>query len=55
MLAIVAAVLFAIALIFELAALSVPVLTSTVLMTAGLLFLALFMAGVGSRTYARRR
>lgn len=55
MLAIVAAVFFGIALIFDLASLAVPVLTSSVLVTAGLLCLALFLAGVGSRSYAGRR
>ncbi|MDT7589300.1 MAG: hypothetical protein QOE32_6850 [Pseudonocardiales bacterium] len=47
MLAIVAAVLFLIALIFELAGITLSVVTATVLLTAGLLFLALFLAGVG--------
>jgi hypothetical protein len=47
MLAIVAAVLFLLALIFELAGITLSVITATVLLTAGLLCLALFMAGVG--------
>jgi hypothetical protein len=47
MLAIVAAVFFLIALIFELAGITLSVVTATVLLTAGLLFLALFLAGVG--------
>ena len=55
MFAVVAAVLFAIALIFELAGLSVQVLTSTLLVTAGLLCLALYFAGVGSREVVYRR
>ena len=50
MLAMVAAVLFLIALIFELYGLSLGVLTATVLVTAGLLCLALSMAGVGARS-----
>lgn len=56
MLAIVAAVLFALALIFELAGFSLEVITSSLLVTAGLLCLALYFAGVGSRqvTYRRR-
>jgi hypothetical protein len=55
MLAVVAAVLFALALIFELAGISVEVITSTLLVTAGLLFLALHLAGVGSRQATGRR
>jgi hypothetical protein len=47
MLAIVAAVLFLLALIFELAGIALSVITATVLLTAGLLCLALFMAGIG--------
>ncbi|HEY0578670.1 MAG TPA: hypothetical protein VGD73_31595 [Pseudonocardia sp.] len=47
MLAIVAAVLFLLALIFELVGISLAVITATVLVTAGLLCLALFLAGVG--------
>ncbi|HEX4248311.1 MAG TPA: hypothetical protein VH008_10630 [Pseudonocardia sp.] len=56
MLAIVAAVLFLLALIFELASISLGVFTATVLLTAGLLCLALFMAGVGgaARQFGRR-
>lgn len=56
MLAIVAAVLFALALIFELAGFALEVITSSLLVTAGLLCLALYFAGVGSRqvTYRRR-
>jgi hypothetical protein len=56
MLAVVAAVLFGLALLFELVGISIQVITSTVLVTAGLLCLALFSAGVGSRqvTYRRR-
>ncbi|HEY0573150.1 MAG TPA: hypothetical protein VGD73_03540 [Pseudonocardia sp.] len=48
MLAIVAAVLFLAALVFELSGFALGVLTATVLVTAGLLCLALQMAGVGS-------
>lgn len=56
MLAVVSAVLFALALIFQLAGVSLAVFTSEVLVTAGLLCLALYFAGVGSRTvtYSRR-
>lgn len=58
MLAIVAAVLFLIALVFELAALALGVLDALVFITAGLLCLALHLAGVGSsslRGQLRRR
>jgi hypothetical protein len=56
MLAIVAAVLFVIALIFELAGITLGVFTATVIVTAGLLCLALHLAGVGAgmRSFARR-
>lgn len=56
MLAVVAAVLFALALVFELASLSLSMITSSLLVTAGLLCLALYFAGVGARevTYRRR-
>jgi hypothetical protein len=56
MLAVVAAVLFALALLFELASLSLSVITSSLLVTAGLLCLALYFTGVGARqvTYRRR-
>jgi hypothetical protein len=55
MLAVVAAVLFGLALIFELAGISLEVITSTVLVTAGLLCVALYFAGVGSREVVYRR
>ncbi len=59
MTAIIAAVLFGLALIFELAHVSLSVITSTVLVTAGLLCVALHFAGVGNtvhvRSYRRRR
>ena len=55
MTAIVAAVLFALALLFQLAHLSVSILTADVLITAGLLCVALHMAGVGTRRYSRSR
>ena len=59
MTAIVAAVLFGLALLFQLLNLSVSVITATVLITAGLLCVALHLAGVGSsvrvRGYSRRR
>jgi hypothetical protein len=57
--AIIAAVLFALALLFQLANFSISVITATVLVTAGLLCVALHMAGVGNtvrvRGYTRRR
>ncbi|WP_169747811.1 hypothetical protein [Pseudonocardia acaciae] len=49
MLATVAAVLFLIALIFQLAGLGLGPVSATVLVTAGLLCLALDLAGVGPR------
>jgi hypothetical protein len=58
MTAIVAAVLFGLALLFELAGFSIVIITSQVLIVAGLLCLALHMAGVGTRSYSggwRRR
>jgi hypothetical protein len=56
MLAVVAAVLFGLALLFQLAGISLAMINSTVLMFAGLFCLALYFAGVGSRqvTYRRR-
>lgn len=48
MLAIVAAVLFLIALIFQLANITVAMITATVLVIAGLLCVALHLAGVGA-------
>jgi hypothetical protein len=57
--AIIAAVLFGIALLFQLFNISLSVITANVLITAGLLCLALHLAGVGSavrvRGYTRRR
>jgi hypothetical protein len=53
MLAIIAAVLFLIALIFQLAGIALNVITATVLVTAGLLCLALHVAGVGPRRFGR--
>lgn len=57
MTALIAAVLFGIALIFQLFSIGIPVLTADVLITAGLLCVALHLAGVGStrRSYSRRR
>ncbi|HEX6499235.1 MAG TPA: hypothetical protein VF054_09420 [Micromonosporaceae bacterium] len=58
MLAIIAAILFALALLFELARLGGDVINSGTLTTAGLLCLALHLAGIGSgwrRGWARRR
>ena len=49
MLAIAAAVLFLVALIFQLGGITLSVITATVLVTAGLLCIALHMAGVGGR------
>jgi len=55
--ALIAAILFAIALIFQLFSISLSVITAEVLITAGLLCVALHLAGVGStrRSYSRRR
>jgi len=55
MLAIIAAVLFGLALIFELAGISLDIITSQVLVVAGLLCVALHLAGVGARTSGWRR
>jgi hypothetical protein len=55
MLAVVAAVLFGLALLFELVGISIEVITSTVLVTAGLFCLALYFAGVGARQVSYRR
>jgi hypothetical protein len=59
MAAIVAAVLFGLALLFQLLNFSISMITATVLITAGLLCVALHLAGVGSgvrvRGYTRRR
>jgi hypothetical protein len=56
MVAIVAAVLFLIALILELTGFSLGILTATVFITAGLLCVALHLAGVGANrsVFARR-
>ncbi|HTK66518.1 MAG TPA: hypothetical protein VL595_29345 [Pseudonocardia sp.] len=53
MLALIAAILFLIALIFELAAIALGPLTATVLTTAGLLCVALYLAGIGGRHWRR--
>lgn len=58
MTAIVAAVLFGLALIFELTGFSIEIISSQVLVIAGLLCIALHLAGVGTRSYSggwRRR
>ncbi|MGI5127855.1 hypothetical protein ACQEVB_13675 [Pseudonocardia sp. CA-107938] len=59
MTAVIAAVLFGLALIFQLANVSLSIITPTVLVTAGLLCVALHYAGVGKtvhvRSYRRRR
>ena len=54
MIAIAAAVLFTIALIFELAGLTFSALTPTVLLTLGAICVALHLAGIGHRRVARR-
>jgi hypothetical protein len=54
MVAIAAAVLFGLALIFRLANVSLEVITWDVLMLAGLLCVGLHLAGVGTRRRARR-
>ena len=53
MLAIIAAVLFLVALILELAAISLGTLTAQVFITAGLLCVALYLAGIGGRHWRR--
>jgi hypothetical protein len=57
--AIIAAVLFGLALLFQLLGVGLGVITAQVLITAGLLCVALHLAGVGSsvrvRGYTRRR
>ncbi|HWM60034.1 MAG TPA: hypothetical protein VNO83_19570, partial [Pseudonocardia sp.] len=57
--AIIAAVLFGLALLFQLANISLSIITAEVLVTAGLLCVALHLAGVGNsvrvRGYTRRR
>jgi hypothetical protein len=54
MVAIAAAVLFGLALIFELISYSVSVFTPQTLTTAGLLCVALHLAGIGTTRPARR-
>ncbi len=53
MVAIVGAVLFGLALLFQLLGISVSVITADVLITAGLLCVALHLAGVGTSRRAR--
>jgi hypothetical protein len=55
MLAIVAAIVFAIALLFDLADISSDAFNNTTLMVLGLLLLALHLAGVGTSTAWRGR
>jgi hypothetical protein len=57
MIAIVAAVLFGLALIFQLAGFALDAVSADVLVTAGLLCVALHLAGVGTsrRGWSRRR
>ena len=53
MLALIGAVLFLVALILELAGISLGTLTDQVFVTAGLLCVALYMAGIGGRHWRR--
>ncbi|MGQ0575424.1 MAG: hypothetical protein ACT4RN_14630 [Pseudonocardia sp.] len=55
MLAIVAAVLFGIALVLQLVGNVLGPLTADLFLTAGLLCTALFLAGIGTRSYGRSR
>ncbi|MCX6464311.1 MAG: hypothetical protein NTW05_12095 [Pseudonocardiales bacterium] len=59
MVATIGAVLFGLALLFRLAGFALSVITAEVLVTAGLLCVALHLAGVGNtvtvRSYRRRR
>ncbi len=55
MLAIVAAVVFALALLLALLSVSLGPISVEVLLLLGLLCVALYLAGVGSRSYGRRR
>jgi hypothetical protein len=55
MFALIAAVLFAIALLLDLLKTSLGVITSGTLMLAGLVFLALHFAPLSERVYRRRR
>jgi hypothetical protein len=55
MLAIVAAVLFGLALVFQLAGFSLAPIDGGLLVVAGLLCIALHLAGVGTRTSGWRR
>lgn len=55
MVAIVAAVLFGLALIFRLAGVALEVITWDVLMLAGLLCVGLHLAGIGTRRRASSR
>lgn len=55
MVAIAAAVLFGLALVLELAGTSLSVVTPQTLTTAGLLCVALHLAGIGTARPARRR
>jgi hypothetical protein len=55
MVAFAAAVLFGLALIFELASFSLSIITPQTLTTAGLLCVALHLAGIGTTRPARRR
>jgi len=54
MVAIIAAVLFGIALLFQLAGLAFGILTAETLITAGLLCVALHLAGIGTAVRRRR-
>jgi hypothetical protein len=55
MVSIIAAVLFALALIFHITGTALSVIDAQFLMLAGLLCVALHLAGVGTRRYSRSR
>jgi len=55
MLALVAAVLFALALILTLIGTALGPLTAQVFLIAGFICVALFLAGIGSRSFGRNR
>lgn len=55
MLAIVAAVLFVLSLLLQLISVDLGILTPSLLNTAGFLCVALYLAGIGSRSYSRSR
>lgn len=55
MVSIIAAVLFGLALLFQLTGYSISFITAETLITAGLLCVALHLAGIGASRPARRR